>query len=558
MLYPVCNITLMTDGDDGSAAAGASSASPPDVTGVTDAELAQCVAVLCKLHGDEAHEHFQNSPRFKSLRSALLPLIPELRGKFFHGHSADHDSTRQEKKRARKVERARQKALDQQYVNNTKLRAERLARLAALKATNPLLANVPDGVASDGSYQRLITQTGEHAQGDAIMVDVQETEGGEGQAAERETESAEQLHYHRACYTCKVKFRTLHHFYDRMCPSCAELNYRKRLQNADLSGHVAIVTGARVKIGFEITLKLLRSGAMVVATTRFPKDAAFRYAKEQDFDKWKDRLQIYGMDFRDLGVIDKFMDHIDQTFGRLDILINNATQTIRRPVHYYKHLIEGEVAPVPEDMAQVNQILRGNANLLESSRSASTTSTSAANGNRSDGNGSISVNGGELVSANGGASSAAVASAGSTPASVHLSQVPLVAEDQQSEHTAALFPQGQTDNNKQQVDLRTSNSWIMKINQIETMGMLRPATYRVGNSTNTQRFIINVSAMEGKFYRKKTANHPHTNMAKAAANMMTRTCAEDLARKGIFMNSVDTVRGLVLVFFLSHCRAIAE
>ncbi|RLN49302.1 hypothetical protein BBJ28_00007194 [Nothophytophthora sp. Chile5] len=386
MLYPSqgnpCNQV-----HDESAAAEASNVSPPDVTGVMDAELAQCVAVLCKLHGNKAHEQFQNSPRFKSLRSALLPLIPELRGKFFHGHSADHDSTRQEKKRARKVERARQKALDQQYVNNTKLRAERLARLAALKATNPLLAHVPDGVASDGGHQRLITQTGEHTQDDAIMVDVQGTEGGEGQAAERETGNAEQLHYHRACYTCKVKFRTLHHFYDRMCPSCAELNYKKRLQNADLSGHVAIVTGARVKIGFEITLKLLRSGATVVATTRFPKDAAFRYAKEQDFDNWKDRLQIYGMDFRDLGVIDKFMDHIDQT-------------------------------------------------------------------------------------------------------------------------------------------------------------------------TNTQRFIINVSAMEGKFYRKKTANHPHTNMAKAAANMMTRTCAEDLARKGIFMNSVDTVRGLalgVLISLLRHC-----
>ncbi|GMF30957.1 unnamed protein product [Phytophthora lilii] len=408
---------------------------------VTDEELAACVATLQKLHGEEAHAQFQASPRFKPLRTALVPLIADLRAKFFHGHSAASDSSRQERKRAKKVERARQKALDQQYVNNTKLRAERLARLAALQAQNPLLANVPDGVAAPDEPMLL-------------------KESGEPQAVETEQKETEQLHYHRACYTCKVKFRKLHHFYDRMCPSCAELNYKKRLQNADLRGHIAVVTGARVKIGYEITLKLLRSGAMVVATTRFPKDAAFRYAKEKDFDVWKDRLQIYGMDFRDLGVIDKFMDHIEETFGSLDILINNATQTIRRPVHYYKHLIECEVAPVPEDMAKVNQLLRGNANLL-----GSTPATANA------GSDNVSVNGAAMVStSNGGSSTAISTAAASAPASVHLSQMPLVAEDQHSDETAALFPKGQVDNNQQQVDLRTSNSWVKKINQIETMG----------------------------------------------------------------------------------------
>ncbi|KAG1695272.1 hypothetical protein DVH05_020651 [Phytophthora capsici] len=490
-----------------------------DSTDVTDAELAACVATLQKLHSDEAHELFQFSPRFKPLRTALIPLITDLRAKFFHGNSMTSDDRRQKRKRAKKVERARKKALDQQYVNNTKLRAERIARLAALQMQNPLLANVPDGVAADEPM--LLTENGEEAK--------------------QEEKETEQLHYHRACYTCKVKFRTLHHFYDRMCPSCAELNYKKRLQNADLRGHIAVVTGARVKIGYEIALKLLRSGATVIATTRFPKDAAFRYAKEKDFETWKDRLQIYGMDFRDLGVIDKFMDHIDETFGSLDILINNATQTIRRPVHYYKHLIECEVAPVPEDMAKVNQILRGNANLL---------GTSAAVDVNND---NVSVNGTAIINTNG-SSSTAIASATSAPASVHLSQMPLVAEDQQSAETEALFPKGQVDNNQQQVDLRTSNSWVKKINQIETMELVevfaintmapfilnKRAIPLLEKSSNERRFIINVSAMEGKFYRSKTPNHPHTNMAKAAANMMTRTCAEDLARKGIFMNSVDT------------------
>ena len=55
------------------------------------------------------------------------------------------------------------------------------------------------------------------------------------------------------------------------------------------------------------------------------------------------------------------------------------------------------------------------------------------------------------------------------------------------------------------------------------------------------KHIVNVSAVEGQFYRKfKTTRHPHTNMAKAALNMMTRTSATDYAADGIHMNSVDT------------------
>uniref|UniRef100_M4BFI1 Oxidoreductase n=1 Tax=Hyaloperonospora arabidopsidis (strain Emoy2) TaxID=559515 RepID=M4BFI1_HYAAE len=434
------------------------------------------------------------------------------------------DSSRQQRKRAKKVERARAKALDQQFVNKSKLRAERLARLADLQTQNPLLVHVPDGVARADEQPLLLKEKRDQE------MDVEKEKGQE----------TRQLHYHRACYTCKVRFRQLHHFYDRLCPSCADLNYKKRLQSADLHGYIAVVTGARVKIGYEITLKLLRSGAKVIATTRFPKDAAFRYAKEKDYDGWKDRLQVYGMDFRDLGVIDKFMDHVERTYGKLDILVNNATQTIRRPVHYYKHLIEREMKPIQDDMAHVRQVFQGNANLLG-------TNSAAMNVNSGDG----AVNSAAIVSTSGGSSSAISTS---TPSSVYLSQMPLVAEDQHSEETEALFPKGQVDHNQQQVDLRTSNSWVQDINQVETIELVevfaintmapfilnKRAIPLLEKSSNARRFILNVSAMEGKFYRNKTPNHPHTNMAKAAANMMTRTCAGDLARKGIYMNSVDT------------------
>uniref|UniRef100_K3X2E3 Oxidoreductase n=1 Tax=Globisporangium ultimum (strain ATCC 200006 / CBS 805.95 / DAOM BR144) TaxID=431595 RepID=K3X2E3_GLOUD len=467
-----------------------------------------------------------------------MPMLADLRKKFFHGKSVDEDEKRQEKKRKIMVERARQKALDQQFINNTKLRAERLARLATLTAANPLLAQVPDGAIS--SEPLLLTDNVEMENMEATSTTTQEADAEDKSAVANVAAPEPELHHHRSCYTCKQKFKQLHHFYDRLCPPCAKLNYEKRLQTADLRDHVAIVTGARVKIGYEITLKLLRSGAMVIATTRFPKDAAYRFARERDFDAWKDKLQIYGMDFRDLGVIDKFMDHVATTFGSIDILINNATQTIRRPVHYYKHLIKSEVAPIPEELNGVEQILRGNASLLGIGAAETDSAPQAPTE-------------GALIKARA-ASAIVAATDAATPSSVLLSQVVVVPEDQESEDAAHLFPEGQVDNNNQQVDLRSSNSWVQKIDQIETMELVevfaintmapfilnKRAIPLLAKSANKHKFIINVSAMEGKFYRAKTPHHPHTNMAKAAANMMTRTAAEDLAKRGIFMNSVDT------------------
>jgi len=53
--------------------------------------------------------------------------------------------------------------------------------------------------------------------------------------------------------------------------------------------------------------------------------------------------------------------------------------------------------------------------------------------------------------------------------------------------------------------------------------------------------MVNVTAMEGKFHRfNKIDRHPHTNMAKAALNMLTHTAAGSLVKNGIYMNAVDT------------------
>jgi hypothetical protein len=133
------------------------------------------------------------------------------------------------------------------------------------------------------------------------------------------------------CYVCKGSFTELHHFYDQLCPSCAELNYRKRGELADLTGRVALLTGGRVKIGYQAAIKLLRCGAEVIVTTRFPRDAAARFAQEEDFAVWGDRLKIYGLDLRHTPSVEAFCTEILRTRDRLDFIVNNPARRYGSP-----------------------------------------------------------------------------------------------------------------------------------------------------------------------------------------------------------------------------------
>ena len=145
------------------------------------------------------------------------------------------------------------------------------------------------------------------------------------------SEDTLELESPRNCYVCKTVYTKLHHFYDTMCTACGDLNYAKRFQTTDLKDQVAVITGSRLKIGYHITLMLLRSGATVVATTRFPADSAIRFSKEEDYKDWSDRLHIHGLDLRHIPSVEIFCNYIEQKYDRLDILINNAAQTVRRP-----------------------------------------------------------------------------------------------------------------------------------------------------------------------------------------------------------------------------------
>ena len=304
----------------------------------------------------------------------------------------------------------------------------------------------------------------------------------------------------QTCYICKTKYSTIHHFYDQLCQECAQLNFAKRTELADLHGRVALVTGGRVKIGYQAGLKLLRAGAHLIVTTRFPHDSASRYSREEDFDEWKDRLEIFGLDLRHTPSVEALCRQLLATRDRLDFIINNACQTVRRPPDFYAHMMAGEARDSGLGIRDSGLGIRD-----------------------------------------------------SIMHAAQLSQVRLLPEELGAQKD--LFPEGMLDTDLQQVDLRGRNSWRLLLADVPTIELLevqlvnaiapfilnarlKPLMLR---APERDKHIVNVSAVEGQFYRKfKTTRHPHTNMAKAALNMMTRTAATDYHAAGIHMNSVDT------------------
>ena len=309
----------------------------------------------------------------------------------------------------------------------------------------------------------------------------------------------------RKCYVCKKEFSTVHHFYDRLCLICAEENFAKRTELADLSGRVALLTGGRVKIGYQAGMKLLRAGARLIVTTRFPRDSAVRYAREPDFGEWSDRLEIYGLDLRHTPSVEAFCKEVLATEQRLDFVINNACQTVRRPDDFYEHMRETETAALSSMPAHVQRLI----GKYEGPHANDMTQ--------------------------------------------RKSEVALLARGLQEE--SEFFPRGLLDQDLQQIDLRGRNSWRLLMAEVPSVELLevhlvnaiapfiinarlKPLMTR---TPERDKHIVNVSAVEGQFYRShKTIRHPHTNMAKAALNMMTRTSAADYIADGIHMNSVDT------------------
>ncbi|MCX4722355.1 SDR family NAD(P)-dependent oxidoreductase [Streptomyces sp. NBC_01020] len=317
----------------------------------------------------------------------------------------------------------------------------------------------------------------------------------------------------RSCYICKTRYVEVDVFYHQLCRDCAAENRARRDARTDLTGRRALLTGGRAKIGMYIALRLLRDGAHTTITTRFPKDAVRRFKAMPDSDEWIHRLKVVGIDLRDPAQVVALADSVAAE-GPLDILINNAAQTVRRSPQAYSELIAAEAAPLPAGELPSSQVIgafgSGAQVSLPSARPGGLSAQDVA----------------ELALVTGSASPARIEAGTAIDA-------------------GGLVP-----------DLHDTNSWIQTVEEVDAVELLevqlcnstapfilisrlRPA---MAAAAADRTYVVNVSAMEGVFSRGyKGAGHPHTNMAKAALNMLTRTSGQEMFESdGILMTAVDT------------------
>ncbi|MGW1813856.1 SDR family NAD(P)-dependent oxidoreductase [Streptomyces sp. NPDC002125] len=322
----------------------------------------------------------------------------------------------------------------------------------------------------------------------------------------------------RSCYICKTRYVEVDAFYHQLCQQCAKENRERRDARTDLTGRRALLTGGRAKIGMYIALRLLRDGAHTTITTRFPNDAIRRFKAMPDSDDWIHRLKIVGIDLRDPAQVVALADSVAAE-GPLDILINNAAQTVRRSPQAYSELLGAESAPLPAGELPAAEV-------IGTFGSGTVDRVAALPAARKEGEGLSAQDVTDLALVTGSASPARIAAGTAIDA-------------------GGLVP-----------DLHDTNSWIQTVDEVEPIELLevqlcnstapfilisrlRPAMSR---AVSGRAYVVNVSAMEGVFSRGyKGAGHPHTNMAKAALNMLTRTSAQEMFEKDrILMTAVDT------------------
>ncbi|GAA4480484.1 SDR family NAD(P)-dependent oxidoreductase [Microbacterium panaciterrae] len=336
----------------------------------------------------------------------------------------------------------------------------------------------------------------------------------------------------RNCYICKQPYTVVDAFYHQLCPDCARFSHGKRNARTDLTGKRALLTGGRAKIGMHIALRLLRDGAHTTITTRFPRDAVRRFSALPDSADWLHRLRVVGIDLRDPAQVIALADSVAAQ-GPLDILINNAAQTVRRSPGAYSLLTDAELQPLPDgplpEMETFGHTADPHPEALQASVDAHPLLSVAALG------GTIAERGGQALTAE------ELARLAMAPGSSSLAKH----ADGTAIDAGGLVP-----------DVNRVNSWVQSVDQVDPLEMLevqlcnttapfllisrlRPS---MAASAARRKHIVNVSAMEGQFSRRyKGPGHPHTNMAKAALNMLTRTSAEEmLETDGILMTAVDT------------------
>ena len=314
---------------------------------------------------------------------------------------------------------------------------------------------------------------------------------------------------------CKQRYTQVDAFYHQLCPPCAVKHHERRDARTDLTGRRALLTGGRAKIGMYIALRLLRDGAHTTITTRFPRDAARRFGLMEDSGDWLHRLRIVGIDLRDPGQVVALADSVAEQ-GPLDILINNAAQTVRRSPGSYAHLIDGERAAAAAGRAP--EVItfgdaRGAHPALLSARARRAPRARAADARRAGARRALR-----------GPRARRHTASRSTPAA--------------SSPTSRTSTAGRRTST---TSTRSSCSRSSSATRPRRSSSSAACAARWPPSPARRTYVVNVSAMEGSFGRGyKGPGHPHTNMAKAALNMLTRTSAKEMLGDGILMTSVDT------------------
>ena len=341
----------------------------------------------------------------------------------------------------------------------------------------------------------------------------------------------------RACYICKERYTLVDAFYHQLCPNCAASSHAHRDARTDLTGRRALLTGGRAKIGLHIALRLLRDGAHTTITTRFPNDAVRRFRSMPDSADWLHRLRIIGIDLRDPAQVITLADAVAEA-GPLDILINNAAQTVRRSPQSYALLAEAEAEPVePGPFPAVLTVGRAAVGLDGDPAAIGAASGAASGGTAANGVGAA-------AGRHWAPSPHALAALALTARSASPERI----ADATAIDAAGLIP-----------DLDHTNSWVQLVQEVDPIELLevqlcnstapfilisrlrRSMAAAAAASPSGRAYVVNVSAMEGQFSRGyKGPGHPHTNMAKAALNMLTRTSAREMLTDGILMTAVDT------------------
>jgi NAD(P)-dependent dehydrogenase (short-subunit alcohol dehydrogenase family) len=346
----------------------------------------------------------------------------------------------------------------------------------------------------------------------------------------------------KKCYICQFRFFTPHPHYPSLCNPCGQFNLASSslsLPSAlSLKSRNALVTGGRLNLGYHTALRLLRCGARVIVSTRYPRDAESRYTHEKDFPIWRDSLRIVGADFRAAADVFSLVDIVKSQLRRwnddgeihLDILINNAAQTLTDPLEVERQAVRKE--------AQLEIEGRDATNHLQLSPSR------------------------YQAQIRGGVQSTQLLAFESEPEAVVESKSLMDAG-----HTPEInLPTGSSHN----TSLMTApnhgkSSWMQTLHQIPyedvisahsvntfvPLILIRELLPLMGSLRTTPgpkkplAYIINVSSREGIFESSpnsssKQGHHVHTNLSKAALNMLTETEAGPAWRaRRVAMNTVD-------------------